>query len=100
MKRTIEQEYYVVEKDGKVWGKEYEDGKCSVDGYIPIFGGNDFEIETPLEKAEKIDRETFEEIKKEGISYITYAGNPDIEKLKKGKLKKVKVTTIIEITDI
>jgi hypothetical protein len=100
MKRTIEQEYYVVEKDGKVWGKEYEDGKCSVDGYIPIFGENGFEIETPLEKAEKIGRETFEKIKKEGISYITYEGDTGIEKLEKGKLKKAKVTTIIEILDI
>lgn len=100
MKKTIEQEYYVIEKDGKVWGNAYEDKRSSSDDFIPIFKENEWEIETPLQKAEKIDKKDLEEIKKEGISYITYGGDPNIKKMETGKIKKAKVTTIIEIVDI
>ena len=100
MKKTIKQEYYVIEKDGKVWGNAYEDERSSSDDFIPIFEENEWEIETPLQKAAKLDKTDFEEIKKEGISYITYNGDPNIKKMETGKLKKVKVTTTIEIMDI
>lgn len=44
----IEQEYYVIENDGKFLGTAYEDGHCTVEGYIEPFNESELSVSVPM----------------------------------------------------
>ena len=95
----VEQEYYVIEKDGKMFGIEYEDGQCTSEGYIKPF--SEYSTSVPMEKVRRICDRTKKYIDKDGLGVLTWGANKNrfLEQIGDGKLRKVRVTTTIEFID-
>lgn len=103
MKKQIVQEYYVLERDGKLYGEICPDGRSSYTLFIPIEEQKSrYFVYTPLEKVKKIGEFSKELIDKEGLGVLTYESNKEHflnEEIKGARLRKIKVTTVIEFID-
>lgn len=97
----IEQEYYVIEKDGKMFGTEYEDGQCTVENYIEPFSESKWSVNVPMSKVRRVNDSSKKYVDEHGIESLTYEGNKKrfLEEIGNGKLRKVRVTTTIEFID-
>ena len=97
----ITQEYYVIEKDGKMFGIEYEDGNSTCEGFIDPHTESEYSISAPMEKVRKINEKTKKAIDSRGLTYLTYSGNEErfLEKLSGSRIRKVRVTTTIEFLE-
>ena len=69
--KKIEQEYYVIENDGKMFGIEYEDGHCTVEGYIEPFSESEWTVGVPMAKVKKIN-DNYGELKEGQILVYKY----------------------------
>lgn len=96
--KEIIQEYYVLEREGKFYGEEYSDGKCTCNSFVPI---EHSETEPPLEKIKKIDSFAKRLIDEKGLSVLTYRGNEKrfLKDIEGANLRKMRVTTNIEFVD-
>lgn len=97
----IEQEYYVIENDGKMFGIEYKDGHCTIEGYIEPFSESEWTVGVPMSEVRKINENAKKFVDEHGIESLTYEANKKrfLEQVGKGKLRKVRVTTTIEFID-
>lgn len=97
----IEQEYYVIENNGKFFGTAYEDGHCMVENYIEPYNESEFSVNVPMSKVKRINESSKKYVDEYGIESLTYGGNKKrfLEQVGNGKLKKVRVTTTIEFID-
>ena len=97
----FEQEYYVIENDGKFFGTEYEDGHCTVENYIEPFNESEFSVNVPMSKVKRVSESSKKYVDEHGIESLTYESNKRrfIKQLGSGKLRKVRVTTTIEFID-
>lgn len=100
------QEYYIIEKDGKVWGQTpgaCSDGECSDKSYRP-FGLKPFEdngrINLPMEDVDRFSESHTKYLKDNGLEkHWTWGSDKVKEELKQGTLRKIRVTTTIEFID-
>lgn len=97
----IEQEYYVIENDGKFFGTTYEDGHCTVEGYAEPFNESEWSVNVPMSKVRRVNESSKKYVDEHGIESLTYEGNKKrfLEQVGNGKLRKVRVTTTIEFID-
>ena len=97
----IEQEYYVIENDGKFFGTTYEDGYCTVEGYVEPFNESEWSINVPMSKVRRVNESSKKYVDERGIEFLTYEANKKrfLEQVGNGKLRKVRVTTTIEFID-
>jgi len=99
----IEQEYWVVINDeGKVLNTD--ETHCDMDRltYRDIFNKSKYGVTIPFEDVFKINDKQMNDAKQhgKGLNYFTYSDNFRFKNaVSKGKLKKVKVTTIIDFLD-
>lgn len=97
----IEQEYYVIENDGKFFGTAYKDGYCTVEDYIEPFNESEWSVNVPMSKVRRVNESSKKYVDEHGIESLTYDANKKrfLEQVKNGKLRKVRVTTTIEFID-
>lgn len=102
--QKMEQEFWVIVNDeGKVLNKD--DTYCGEERltYRNIFRDNLYNsVNIPFENALIISDKQLDDAKRyeEGLNYFTYRNNYRFQDaVSKGKLRKVKVTTIIEFLD-
>lgn len=97
----IEQDYYVIENDGKFFGTAYEDGHCTVEDYVEPFNESEWSVNVPMSKVRRVNESSKKYVDEHGIESLTYDANKKrfLEQIKNGKLRKVRVTTTIEFID-
>ncbi len=97
----IEQEYYVIENDGKFFGTEYEDGHCTVENYVEPFSESKWSVNVPMSGVRRVNDSSKKYVDEHGIESLTYEGNKKrfLEQIGNGKLRRVRVTTTIEFID-
>ena len=97
----IEQVYYVIEKDGKFFGTEYQDGHCTIEGYIEPFNESEWSVNVPMSNVRRLKETSKKYVDEHGIESLTYEANKKrfLKQVGNGKLKKIRVTTTIEFID-